>query len=37
MNISYCKLCKLMIDKNINKLDLRKLTGICTNILAKYR
>ena len=35
MNVSYNKLWKLMIDKNMNKGDLRKLTGIGTNTLAK--
>lgn len=35
MNISYNKLWKLMIDKNMNKSDLRTLTGIGTNTLAK--
>ena len=27
MNVSYNKLWKMMIDKNMNKGDLRKLTG----------
>lgn len=35
MNVSYNKLWKLIIDKNMNKGDLRKLTGIGTNTLAK--
>ena len=35
MNVSYNKVWKLMIDKNMNKGDLRKLTGIGTNTLAK--
>ena len=35
MNVSYNKLWKLMIDKNMNKGDLRKLTGIGTNTLAE--
>ena len=35
MNISYNKLWKLIIDKNMNKSDLRTLTGIGTNTLAK--
>lgn len=35
MNVSYNKLWKLMIDKNMNKGALRKLTGIGTNTLAK--
>ena len=36
MNISYNKLWKMMIDKNMNKSDLRKLTNIGTNTLAKF-
>lgn len=36
MEVSYNKLWKLMIDKGMpNKSDLRKLTGIGTNTLAK--
>jgi putative transcriptional regulator len=35
MEISYNKLWKLMIDRGINKSDLRSLTGIGTNTLAK--
>ncbi len=36
MEVSYNKLWKLMIDKGLsNKSDLRKLTGIGTNTLAK--
>ena len=36
MEISYDKLWKLMIDKGMsNKSDLRKVTGIGTNTLAK--
>ena len=36
MEISYNKLWKLMIDKGMsNKSDLRKVTGIGTNTLAK--
>lgn len=35
MGISYNKLWKLMIDRNMNKTDLRALTGIGTNTLAK--
>ena len=34
MNISYNKLWKLMIDKNMNKGNLRKLTGIGIKTLA---
>ena len=35
MAISYNKLWKLLIDKDMKKKDLRKLTGISTNALAK--
>lgn len=36
MKVSYNKLWKLMIDKGMpNKSDLRKVTGIGTNTLAK--
>lgn len=35
MVLSYNKLWKLMIDKGINKTQLREITGITTNILAK--
>lgn|GEM_PF-62337 len=35
MDISYNKLWKLMIDRNLNKSELRELTGIGTNTLAK--
>ena len=35
MNISYNKLWKLIIDRGINKSELRELTGIGTNTLAK--
>ena len=35
MMLSYNKLWKLMIDKGINKTQLREMTGITTNILAK--
>lgn len=36
MEVSYNKLWKLMIDKDMsNKSDLRELTGIGTNTLAK--
>ena len=35
MTISYDKLWKLMIDKGINKSELREITGIGTNTLAK--
>ena len=35
MDVSYNKLWKLMIDKRINKSNLREMTGIGTNTLAK--
>jgi putative transcriptional regulator len=35
MGVSYNKLWKLMIDRNYNKSELRALTGIGTNTLAK--
>ena len=35
MVISYNKLWKLIIDRKMNKSELRKLTGIGTNTLAK--
>ena len=35
MEVSYNKLWKLMIDKGLNKSELRSLTGIGTNTLAK--
>lgn len=35
MEVSYNKLWKLMIDKGINKSELREKTGIGTNTLAK--
>ncbi len=35
MEVSYNKLWKLMIDKGLKKSDLRALTGIGTNTLAK--
>ena len=35
MKISYNNLWKLMIDKGLNKSDLREITGIGTNTLAK--
>ena len=38
MKVNYDKLWKLMIDKGMpNKSDLRTLTGIGTNTLAKLR
>ena len=35
MGISYKKLWKLLIDKNMNKGDLQKLSGISTSSIAK--
>lgn len=35
MAVSYNKLWKLLIDKNMIKKDLRKVTGISTTTLAK--
>ena len=35
MDVSYNKLWKLIIDRGINKSELRVLTGIGTNTLAK--
>ena len=35
MAISYNKLWKLLIDKNMKKMDLRNAAGISTNALAK--
>ena len=35
MGISYKKLWKLLIDKNMNKGDMQKLTGISTSSIAK--
>ena len=35
MEVSYNKLWKLMIDRDMNKSELRELTGIGTNTLAK--
>lgn len=35
MKISYNNLWKLMIDKGLNKSELRGMTGIGTNTLAK--
>ena len=35
MTISYNKLWKLLIDKNMNKQDLRRLSGISTATIAK--
>ena len=35
MKISYKKLWHLLLDKNMTKLDLRKLTGISTTTIQK--
>ena len=35
MTICYNKLCKLLIDKNMTKKDLRLVTGMSTTALAK--
>ena len=35
MKISYKKLWHLLLDKNMTKLDLRKLTGIITTTVQK--
>lgn len=35
MSLSYKKLWKLLIDKNMKKKDLRAVTGISTTTLAK--
>lgn len=35
MVFSYNKLWKLLIDKNMNKADLRKITGISPNAMAR--
>ena len=35
MKVSYNKLWKLLIDKDMNKTDLRKATGICSSTIAK--
>ena len=35
MAASYAKLWKLLIDKNLNKTNLRELSGISTGTLAK--
>ena len=35
MNISYNKLWKLLIDKNMNKMDLLEAAGLSTGTLAK--
>ena len=34
-SVSYNKLWKLLIDKGITKTELRKISGVSTNIIAK--
>ena len=34
-NISYKKLWKLLIDKNMNKVDLKRVSGVSTTSIAK--
>lgn len=35
MHFSYNKLCKILIDKNMNKKKLREITGISSASMAK--
>lgn len=35
MVVSYYKLCKLLIDKDLMKKDLQKMAGLTTNVIAK--
>ena len=35
MAVSYNKLWKLLIDKNLKRTDLKELAGISSNVLAK--
>lgn len=35
MTVSYNRLWKLLIDKNISKVELRKMTGISPNTMTK--
>ncbi|MDR2132308.1 MAG: helix-turn-helix transcriptional regulator [Clostridiales Family XIII bacterium] len=35
MNITYKKLWKLLIDKNMNKRDLKRVSGVSTTSIAK--
>ena len=35
MHVSYNKLWKLLIDKNMNRMDLRKEAGLSTGTMAK--
>ena len=35
MAMSYNKLWKLLIDRNLMKKDLRKMAGLSTNVIAK--
>ena len=35
MAVSYNRLCKLLIDKNLKRTDLKELADISSNVLAK--
>ena len=35
MAVQYNKLWKLLIDRNLKKKDLREMTGLSTNVMAK--
>lgn len=35
LEVSYNKLWKMLVDKGMNKGDLRRITGIATNTMAK--
>jgi len=35
MSVCYNRLWKLLIDKNLKKTDLKRLSGISSNVLAK--
>ena len=37
MSISYNKLWKLLIDKDMTKTELRKKAGVTTNVIAKIQ
>lgn len=37
MSVSYDKLWKLLIDKKMNRTDLKEMAGISFNVLAKMR
>jgi DNA-binding helix-turn-helix protein len=36
MSISYNKLWKLLIDLNMNKTQLREISGVSPNVIAKF-